>query len=166
MSDIQRIQELISYNPDSGVFTWKKTTSNRVKVGATAGNMSHGYREISIDGKTYRAHRLAWLLAHGRWPSVYIDHINGLTDDNRLCNLREASTRENAWNTRTHADNLSGLKGVTYDRGVYRRRRPWAARICVNGKRQHLGYFATPEAAHLAYMRAAQAVFGQFARAA
>jgi outer membrane protein assembly factor BamB len=163
MTDVHRVQELLAYNPDTGVFVWKKTTSNRVKVGSVAGNMSKGYREISIDGKTYRAHRLAWLLTHGRWPSVYLDHVNGNPDDNRLCNLREASTSENAWNSRRHADNRSGLKGATYCRN--RHHLPWQARICVNGKTKPLGWFATAEEAHRAYEKAARETFGQFARA-
>lgn len=161
---IERIRELLIYDPDTGVFTWKKATSNRARVGGVAGNMSRGYREISIDGKSYRAHRLIWLLVHGRWPKVCIDHVNGNPDDNRLANLREASTQENTRNTRTHADNMSGFKGATYCRGRYYL--PYQARICVNGKTKPLGWYATAEEAHQAYEKAARELFGQFARTA
>lgn len=161
--EVSRASELLAYDPYTGVFRWKKTTSNRAKVGARAGNITNGYREISIDGKSYRAHRLAWLLTYGVWPSALVDHINGDPGDNRICNLREASPKENAWNSRAHSDRRAGLKGTTYCPNRYHL--PWQSRICVNGVTKPLGWYATSEEAHRAYRDAAQRIFGKFARA-
>jgi len=161
---ILRLHELLTYNGETGVFTWKKRTSNAARLGGVAGSLSHGYREIGIDGERYRAHRLVWLLTHGRWPTAFIDHINGDRDDNRLCNLREASSMENSRNMRRHRDNRAGFKGATYCPKRYHL--PWQSRICVKGKTRPLGWYATAEEAHQAYLKAAREVFGEFARTA
>lgn len=59
-------------------------------------------------------HRLAWFYVHGRWPTADIDHINGNRDDNRLCNLREATRQQNIQNSKRRSDNRSGIKGVCW----------------------------------------------------
>lgn len=159
----QRLKEVLDYNPTTGVFTWKVTRARGARAGAIAGSISKdGYGLIGIDGRNYPAHRLAWLHYHGVWPKGDIDHVSLDKLDNRIINLRPASRSQNMANTTAHRDNHSGLKGVFFDR----RRQRWASMITKDGRRKWLGYFDTAELAHAAYTRAADVMFGVFARAA
>lgn len=109
-----------------------------------------------------------WLVLrhHGvvRPPGFVIDHINGNGLDNRFCNLRIATYAENAANSRKRRqDNTtSEYKGVWLAKDIWRKKR-WVARIRANGKRRHLGHFATQEEAAVAYDAAAKDLYGEFA---
>lgn len=143
----ERLIEILDYNQTTGLFSWKFNFGN-ASVGATAGcKHENGYIEIGVDGAVYKAHRLAWLYAYGVWPEAEIDHINGVRDDNRICNLREASRADNMQNKRTYKSSSSGLLGAMFHKSSGK----WSAAIQVNGKRKHLGLFDTAEAAHFAY---------------
>lgn len=157
----ERVRELFYYDPETGEFRWKVSNTNRVKVGAIAGGFDrHGHRRIKADGRFYGAHRLAWLYQTGKWPVALIDHINMVPDDNRFCNLREATKSQNNWNAGKPSTNKSGFKGVCWDKA----RRRWMAQIQAHGKNNHLGVFDTPEEAHAAYAAAANELHGEFAR--
>ena len=83
----EAISEMLEVD-DSGVLRWKKNMGTRVKKGAVAGTTNKdGYIVVTIRGAKYFAHRLAWLLYTGSWPSSILDHINGETSDNRRGNL-------------------------------------------------------------------------------
>lgn len=151
----ERLRELLDYNPATGVFKWKPTAQKRTK-GLVAGSKHRGwYWIIAIDKRQYLAHRLAWLYVHGRWPLDQIDHVNGIRFDNRIANLREATTIQNRQNRKPK---VAGLKGVWK---YYNR---WRARIYANGKCIWLGTFSTQEAASAAYREAAIKHHGEFAR--
>lgn len=157
----ERLREILSYDPDTGIFTWKVAVS-KVKAGAVAGcNDGQGYLRIKIDGRNYKSHRLAWLYMTGEWPKEQVDHVNGSRGDNRFENLREAAHAENLWNSGKRVDNTSGFKGVFFDTQA----RKWRALIGIKGKQKSLGRFTSPEAAHAAYVAAAKKYFGEFARA-
>lgn len=139
----ERARELLDYNPETGELRWK--------TGRNAGKMagcerSGGYRIVIIDGTTYMAHRLAWLIVHGLWPNEVIDHINRVRDDNRLCNLRECTAAENAQNRKMRGRRDSGLPGVTRKYGK------WAAEIWVNGWPRIIGLFEDKHEAHRAFL--------------
>ena len=152
-----RLKDLLNYDQITGVFTWRMRTSNCIKVGDVAGaDSGHGYLLIGVDGRRYKAHRLAWLYVHGHFPIEVIDHINGIGDDNRLCNLRSASYEENARNAGAKSSNKSGLKGVC------RNGNGWSSFCNVNGKQNYLGYFDSPEKAFVAYKAFAQLHHGAF----
>ena len=89
----------------------------------------------------------------------YVDHINGNRLDNRRENLRIATNRQNAMNSKMHSNNKIGVKGVSLHRasGLFH------ARIRQDGIRKSLGYFKTAEEAGLAYDKAATMLFGEFA---
>jgi hypothetical protein len=147
----ERLRELLDYDAQTGVFTWKVRTSIRTAVGMRAGGVGGpGYWMISVDSKRYYGHRLAWLYVFGEWPKDgEIDHINGDRIDNRISNLREVSRSKNNENKREPLpNNKSGYLGV------FRKRSRWTSRIRVNGKTHSLGGFDTPEAAHAAYLSA------------
>ena len=97
------ISELIAqlnYEPETGIFTWKKAKRGHTKAGAKAGTIRpNGYINITINRKPYYAHRLAWFYTTGQWPTHHIDHINGVRDDNRIENLREADRKSTRLNS-------------------------------------------------------------------
>jgi len=146
----ERLQDLLTCNPTSGVLRWRVKTNRRILVGSIAGSINDfGYRVIRIDGQLYRAHRLVWFYVHGEWPKNYIDHINGNPDDNRLDNLRDVTTAENIQNqVVAHKRNRVNHLGVT------QRKNGFQARICTHGVSKSLGLFATAEAAEAAYIAA------------
>lgn len=135
----ERLKKLLSYDPDTGVFTWVASNSNRVKVGAVAGCLKRadGYSQIQVDGKLYLAHKLVFLYVFGSLPIKEIDHINRIKHDNRVDNLRFCNRTENNQNTKVRSDNTSGVKGVSWSKGANK----WHAYIKVNGKKTHCGYF-------------------------
>lgn len=155
------LKELFDYCPDTGIFTRKVKTALSVKVGDVAGSPdAHGYLQISIWNFPYKAHRLAWLWAHGEWPKGHIDHINGDKADNRLANLRDVTASQNLMNSARSKANKSGHKGVWFDQG----RGKWQAYITVNQKRINLGRFTDPERAALAYRQASAIYHGEYGR--
>ena len=156
-----RANELLKYEPTTGVLVWRVRRGGRANAGSIAGykNM-HGYRHVNIGGRLYYAHRLAFLLMTGRWPSAQIDHRNGHRDDNRWSNLREATNQENGRNQqKIRSDNSSGIRGVSW----YAANKKWRAHIGVGGRFIHLGYFDTIEAATDARTTAEKRMFGKFA---
>lgn len=148
----ERLKELLHYDPDTGVFTWR-ITKRAAKQGAVAGHVSSkGYRHISVDRKLYLAHRLAWLYQTGCWPLDEMDHINRCRDDNRIANLREANRTINCQNTSLSKNNRTGHRGVGWHKSTGR----WRARIQAQGKMMALGYFDDIEHAVAAYSAAAR----------
>lgn len=132
-------------------------------VGSIAGCVApSGYVLINIDGRLFRAHRLAWFYVYGEWPVADVDHINRGRADNRIVNLREASRSQNLANKRCDERNKSGSKGVSWDK----ERGLWAAFIKKDKKSRFLGRYKTKQEASAAYWQAATTLFGQFARAA
>ncbi|WP_186119945.1 HNH endonuclease [Burkholderia gladioli] len=142
--------EHIHYDAETGVFTRLKSKRGSVVLGKVKGNpMGAGYLGLSIGGRQYYMHRLAWFYVRGEWPARAIDHINGDRTDNRLANLRDVSQAENMQNMRRpKAYSSTGLLGVGRCRDKFR------AEIRVDGRKKHLGTFDTAEAAHRAYMDA------------
>jgi hypothetical protein len=134
----KRLKELLSYNSDTGNFTYAKRRP-RIQVGAIAGHThkGHGYVQIKLDDKLYLAHRLAWLYEYGAFPVAQLDHINRNRTDNRLANLRCATNAENCQNRQVQTNSTSGHAGVTWSKIWLK----WHARISVNNKRIHLGWF-------------------------
>jgi hypothetical protein len=155
----EQLKELLHYDPETGVFTTRVARGN-LSVDRKAGCKSRGYIQLRIADRIYRAHRLAWFYVHGSWPDSEIDHINLVTSDNRIANLREATRKQNTTNTPARRNNRCGKKGVTFAKHAGK----WRARIVHNGRPEHLGYFTDIEAAHAAYAAAARVHFGEFAR--
>ena len=155
----ERARELLNYNPVTGEFTWKVDKHPRGVAGAIAGHLDHnGYIVIGIDGRIYKAHRLAFLLMQGEWPTNHVDHKVGIRHDNRWEQIRPATRLQNCVNARIAKSNTSGVKGVHWH--VHK----WQARITINGKRVSLGHFASKEEAAAAYQKAAKIYYGDFAR--
>jgi len=151
----EKLRELLHYDPETGIFTWKVRTSRSVKVGDVAGCPNgDGYLQVWIQSRLYKAHRLAWLYTYGEWPTDQIDHINRIRTDNRISNLREATNKQNHQNKSKPSNNTSGHPGVSW----YKRDSKWKAKITHNQKHIHLGYFATIEEA-LSARKAAEKLY-------
>ena len=74
-------QHRLRYDPDSGIFVWQNSVMKAFN-GCVAGYLGHaGYIRIELRGEWYAAHRLAWFITNGAWPSGQIDHINGCRTD-------------------------------------------------------------------------------------
>ncbi len=150
----ERLRALLDYDQSTGVFTRKVRTARCMKVGDVAGSVnSNGYVMIMVDGRSYKAHRLAWLHATGQWPAGQIDHLNCNRADNCIDNLRDVDRSTNIQNQRRpHRGAITGVLGVTMDRRA--RSKPYMAQILVNGKRRGLGNFKTLDEAGQAYVKA------------
>lgn len=144
----EKLKELLEYDQETGVFT-RKIDCVKTKKGDIAGNDNgQGYKRISIFGKRYRLHRLAWLYVYGIHPVNEIDHINGIRDDNRILNLREVTRSENSQNQRkAKKNNKTGLLGVSSRNGKYR------AQLEVKGKYFSSPPFKTKEEAYEEYIK-------------
>jgi hypothetical protein len=143
----EELQRLFSYDPDTGNFI-RRVFCNGQKVGSVAGcKKPTGYIHISIHGKRFQAHRLAWLYMNGKFPDGVVDHINGDPSDNRISNLRDCTRWENLLNQKLHSNNTSGVRGVCWHKASNR----WVANAQVNGEMIYLGLFNTKEDAADAY---------------
>lgn len=141
------VKDVLSYNHDTGLWTWIKRIGKKIKVGSIAGKVgSNGYIHIGLYGKSYTAHRLAWFYMTGKWPEEFIDHINRIRNDNRWCNLREVNHSNNMRNIIARSN--TGLKGIVLRYGKY------VTQIQLDGKNIHLGIFDTLESAAYVYKAA------------
>jgi hypothetical protein len=147
-----RLREILSYDPETGVLTWIAPISSRSKPGEPAGTITPlGYVRIGMFREQHLGHRLAWLHVYGKWPNGDLDHINGVRHDNRLVNLREATRSGNNQNIRAaRSDSAHGFLGATWSKAAQK----WRASICVNRKQKTLGTFDSAEEAHAAYLKA------------
>lgn len=144
-----RLRELLDYNPETGLLTWRVTRAKGKKGAVAGGRDALGYVKIGIDGSDYRGHRLAWLHYYGEWPRDMLDHIDGDVTNNAIVNLRDVDTSVNQQNQRkAQRTNKSGLIGVS------RKEKCSVARIKVGGEVRYLGAFGTDEEAHAAYLNA------------
>jgi hypothetical protein len=164
---VEKLQELLSYDPATGIITWKKDRKGanggiRVKAGKEAGTTQvTGYRAINIDRMPQLSHRIAWALMTGEWPKNQIDHINMVRDDNRWENLRPATHSQNSMNRKAQSNNIhTKVKGVSKHHSA----NGYFSRIMVGGVLHYLGSFRTVEEAKAAYDKAAQEMHGNFSR--
>lgn len=164
----KRLRSILDIDLETGECRWRWRTdisrrSNLRWAGKIAGTPHNaGYVQIRIDGKRYLRHRLIWLAAKGRWPKDEVDHKNLIRNDDRIKNLREATSAQNRFNHKIYSTNTSGKRGVHW----HRKNRNWVAVISIKNKPKHLGSFKTKTEAHAAYVIAAINRGGEFARAA
>ncbi|WQZ00658.1 HNH homing endonuclease [Xanthomonas phage NP1] len=139
----EEVNALLAYEPDTGLLLWK-VSKGTAKAGRVAGSPhNEGYLRVKVHGKMNSAHRLAWLLHTGSWPSKHLDHIDGNRANNRIDNLRECTQAENLQNKGKYSNNKSGAQGVHWNKQA----KKWMAQIRVAGKNIYLGLFETLEEA-------------------
>lgn len=118
-----KVNRLLIGDPLTGKLVWKRRPLPMFRNGSAfeVWNTKHAGKEAfthqdengyfcgGILGKTYRAHRIIWLLHYKKWPKAVIDHINGDPSDNRIINLRDVPQAENARNTKASRLNAGGV---------------------------------------------------------
>lgn len=162
--DAALLPELLVYDPETGALTWKErgpewfmndlrvASWNSRHAGKPAFTARHraGYAVGEVLGRQYLAHRVCWAIATGKWPVAEIDHINGIRSDNRLSNLREATSSENKQNRAASSGSSSRYVGVCWNR----KSEKWQAQIRIEGRLTYLGIFDAEEDAFAAYCAA------------
>jgi HNH endonuclease/AP2 domain len=157
----ERLLQLLSYDPETGVWTWNNPDAmNKKPINKVAGTISvHGYRIITISGSKYRSARLAQFYMTGSWPEEEMDHINRDSLDDRWENLRVACRSENALNRGIQSNNTSGVPGVHWDES----RKKWYVQVKKHGNGFFYGRFDTLEEAIAARDIGAKQFHGTFA---
>ncbi|PZP71746.1 HNH endonuclease [Methylorubrum populi] len=141
---IERLRELLSYNPNTGVLTWRVSPMWAVAAGDIAGGlMTNGYRHVRVSGQLIPAQDIAFALFYGRWPTVILDHRDRDRGNNRISNLVEAGSSGN--NRNRLRTSRSGF------RGVVQRGRLFVAQCSVDNRTRRIGSHSTAEDAARAY---------------
>jgi hypothetical protein len=173
--DVALLRELVELDEATGRLFWRprearhfKGTDRRTPEsfaahwnGKWAGReaftkeMTNGYRGGVVLGVNTYAHRVAFALANGSWPTGEIDHLNRDKTDNRPLNLRDVPKSTNQKNRPMQRNNTSGFNGVSRDT----RSGAWFAFIKVDGRARRIGTFPTRQAA-IAARREANAAHG------
>jgi hypothetical protein len=161
--EAEQAREFLDYDRLTGVLTWRRrdrkwfATDRNWRIwntrfaGTVAGSPDKkGYLRIAILSRSYKAHRLAYLIVTSNWPPHQIDHQNHVLCDNSWENIRPATSAENGKNTSISVRNTSGAMGVHW----HRKCQKWCAQINLNGASTHLGLFATKAEAAAARKRA------------
>lgn len=135
-------------------FKWYTLSARRVSTQYAVRNEQAGEYSTYKQRKQVRMQR--YILNYS--GPLEVDHKNGNGLDNRKENLRVCSGQQNRVNRGPSKCNKTKLKGVT------RYYHKFAAKIRINKKLKHLGYFFSPQEAALAYNAAAKAYHGEFAK--
>ncbi len=150
----------LHYDPETGIWT-RLQASPPNRIGARADKSAgHNYRRISVKGKRYFAHRLAWFYMTGVWPIIDVDHKDTDKQNNKWNNYRLATRQQNIANKKRSRVNKSGVKGVYWNKGA----KCWTVQVGLNGKSTHVGHFKDLELARLTYNNKVKELFGEFAR--
>jgi len=148
---IEELNEHVRYCSETGRFWWKprdrKWFNNDVtwrmwntrfaETPAFETPNTRGYHYARVNGVHLKAHRVAWALVHGVWPSEQIDHVDGDKSNNRISNLRVVPFVVNMKNLPRSTANKSGVTGVSWSR--YHKK--WCAQIGVNNRTRLIGRF-------------------------
>ncbi len=144
-------REIFTYEPDTGLFYWRHPAYRRNIYKPAGCPDVKGYLQVGINGKTFKLHRIAWLMSYESWPLGQIDHIDGNKDNNRLSNLREATQTLNQENRRSpQSNNKIGILGVS----LCKKTGKYKSQIQVNNEQIIIGYYDSPEIAGDAYLEA------------
>ena len=155
---VDLLNELFTYDKETGKLYWK-AARQRIKVGDEVGSDNgSGYLKTKVNNKTYRLHRLVFLMHKGYLPKI-LDHINGDRKDNRIENLRPVSLAQNAQNAKLNSKNNSGYKGVFWVKSS----KKWRGQVKCNGETIYLGEYNDIEEADRVVRAAREELHGNFA---
>jgi hypothetical protein len=160
---LEELKEYLDYNPDTGIFIWKKSNNGFIKEGRKAGSLnSNGYNRIQFMKNEVMLHRVAYYMHYGVDPlEKLVDHINGDKADNRIKNLRLVTNQQNLFNKSSLSKrNFSGFTGVFWSKKA----RKWQVSIVYNGKNIYLGLYSNKEDAIKARKEAEIKYYGEFRR--
>lgn len=132
-----RLKELFSYSPETGLFTRRVRVGQTGYAGVVMPPSDKGYVRFPVDGCHYFAHRLAWLYMTEEWPAHEVDHEDRDRSNNRWKNLRAATPKQNRENIGEQRNNTSGHRGIHWLKATSK----WCARISHHGRRIALGCY-------------------------
>jgi hypothetical protein len=156
MLNKDNVKEIFNYDKDTGLLTWRISLNRRIRPGQEAGTVNgSGYRHVKLQGKMYKAHRIAFLYMLGEIPTI-VDHKDRNKLNNAWANLRAATRSQNGYNQGVSKSSSTGLKGVYKDRGRY------SASLRHEGTRIYLGCFSAAEEASAAYEQRAKELHHEF----
>ena len=168
------LRKLLRYEPETGKLFWRERMPDMFRYGKQTANHNcrrwnsrfagtealtavdrGGYRHGDIFGRKVKAHRVAYAIYYGTWPENEIDHIDGVCDNNRIVNLRAATSTDNKRNQKLSSKNTSGVVGVSWHNPT----RKWRAYINDATGRKYLGLF-TAKAEAISARKVAEIHFG------
>jgi hypothetical protein len=148
MINTDDLSKLFRYDPQTGVIYRKKKNGSEEVASHFA--KRQGRNRVRVFGKWMYAYRVGWALYYGKWPSYEIDHINGVSCDDRISNLRDVPRKTNQENVRRATSrSITGVLGVSKDNNRYK--------TSINtggGKMKYIGSFKTIEEAKEAFIKA------------
>lgn len=149
------LKKLFDYDEQTGVLTWKNLQHNRTKPSKKAGCVvADGSIRIKLNGDYFKAHRLIWMLLYNEDPGPRtIDHRNEDLGDNRRSNLR---IHNGPKQSKKHRNS----KGYAFIKS--KKINQYGARIRINGRLTHIGFFPTAEEASAAYQQRCREVYGDY----
>lgn len=176
---VELLRSLLDYDPVTGSLRWKSksATSHLNKIfnskyaGKAAGSMSagraHGDNKYLVVGvrdagryQQFPAHRIIWKIVTGEEPPPLIDHKDGDAVNMKWNNLRAATNGQNIRNAKLRSDNISGVKGVSWDSG----HKKWRAIISIDKRYVRLGRYDTIAQARAVIELEREKMHGEFAR--
>lgn len=155
------VKNLFDYHED-GYLIWKIKPRQNVQIGDRAGFCmfyERGYRcKVKINMKSYFCSRIIFLWHKGYFP-IIVDHKDRNKLNDKIENLRAATTFDNAKNTNSRKNSSSKYLGVYW----HAKNKYWCAHVSVCGKSKHLGVFKNEDEAALAFNNATKIHYGEFA---
>lgn len=156
----EEIDDLFIVDAEAGLLRWRHRGPGRLLSKPVGCLVGAGYRKVGLrpSGKKYiqfYVHHIIWTHYHGEWPKHGIDHVNGVKDDNRISNLRDATSRENIVNVGPKVTNTSGYKWVSPHKNR------WQAAVWF-GEERRQKYFKTKEDAYQWACEQAKELHGEF----
>lgn len=148
--DVLTLDISTSSHPDATMLIDSDVYSEfRTKYTGRVGLGGRGYPVIKVGRALKLLHTLILEVPEG----MQRDHINGIRYDNRLCNLRVVTRRENLCNKKCHREGTTVSRYIGVCTAHSSKKNPWLARICINGKTKYLGVFPTELEAAQAYLQ-------------
>lgn len=157
----EKLKELLIYDGGTGQLFWKEEARAGFKnsmivhhAGDIAGgSRKDGRRVVRVGGILFMSYRVAWALYYGDWPKGEIDHINGITSDDRIENLRDVTRSVNQQNIKKAMANKKSSKLLGVYKDNRKKKKKWRSSIMTNGVEKYLGLFSTEAEAHAAYIK-------------
>lgn len=151
------LRQLLSYDPETGAWTWLVDRNPAVHAGMRAGHTNDNrYVRIPVNGRCYSAARLAWLYMTGSWPVRKVARVDGDRSNNRSDNLvqffwcstssQEGIRQAHARRAETHPALFAAHRKMVLARQGFvacpRRRRDSAQRRWVGLSSDHVSWSA------------------------
>lgn len=129
----QLLHEYLNYDKNTGVLTWRKKLGKKTVINTRAGSLvpTTGYRSITLWGKSYPEHHVAWCWYYGYWSTKQLDHIDHVRANNAINNLREVTIAENARNRVRRRNTKVEEAGIWF----CKRRNRYISEITMAGKK-------------------------------